>query len=85
VDFTLRPTDAGARLEWHADVPDGTRITWPVPDWASDVKADGLRGRTVVLPATKGSIEVQWKLRRPALSYDRAVSELQAAYRRRGR
>lgn len=85
VDFTLRPTDAGARLEWHADVPEGTRIKWPLPEWASDVKADGLRGDTIVLPSRSGSLEVEWKLRRPAQSYQRAVSELKAAYRRHGR
>ncbi|MEA2495832.1 MAG: hypothetical protein QOJ29_3743, partial [Thermoleophilaceae bacterium] len=29
VSFTLRPAGDGARLEWHADVPEGTPIRWP--------------------------------------------------------
>jgi hypothetical protein len=87
VDFTLRARDHGARLEWHANVPEGTRIRWPLPDWASAIQADNLTkdGRTVVLPDRSGTLDVRWRLNAPAASYSRTVSELQAAYRRRGR
>jgi hypothetical protein len=87
LSFTLRIRDEGARLEWHADVPDGTALRWPLPDWAHDVKAAGLQkdGQTILLPARTGTLDVRWRLDRPSVSYDRTVDELKAAYRRRGR
>ena len=87
VSYTLRVNDGGARLEWHADVPDGTQISWPLPDWAHDVKAPGLSrdGRTVVLPGRIGTMNVSWRLSAPAESYDQTVATLKAAYRRHGR
>jgi len=87
VSFTLRVEDQGARLEWHADVPEATPVQWPLPEWAQDVKADGLSkdGRTVLLPKRSGTMSVRWRLSRPADSYDRTVSKLKAAYRRHGR
>ncbi|HYZ30051.1 MAG TPA: hypothetical protein VE570_13400 [Thermoleophilaceae bacterium] len=87
VSFTLRPTDDGARLEWHADVPDGTPIHWPLPDFAKDVQSDNLEkgGRSVLLPSRSGALTVRWKLDGPSLSYPREVRQLRAAYRRRGR
>jgi hypothetical protein len=87
VSFTLRPTDDGARLEWHADVPEGTSIRWPLPDYAKDVKADDLdkSGRNIVLPGRSGALTVHWKLGGPSASYAGEVQQLRAAYRRRGK
>jgi hypothetical protein len=87
VSFTLRPTDDGARLEWHADVPDGTPIHWPLPDFAKDVEADDLEkdGRTVLLPSRSGALTVHWKLDGSSASYAHEVQQLRAAYPRRGR
>jgi hypothetical protein len=87
VSFTLRPTDDGARLEWHADVPDGTAIRWPLPDFAKDVKADNLEkgGRSILLPSRSGAMSVHWKLEGYSASFAREVQDLRAAYRRRGR
>ncbi|HEX6712817.1 MAG TPA: hypothetical protein VF066_05510, partial [Thermoleophilaceae bacterium] len=87
VSFTLRPTDDGARLEWHADVPDGTAIRWPLPDFAKDVKADHLEkgGRSILLPSRSGALSVKWKLDRYGASFAHEVQELRAAYGRRGK
>ena len=87
VSFTLRPTDDGARLEWHADVPDGTPIRWPLPDFAKDIKADNLEkgGRSVLLPSRSGALTVHWRLDGWSASYAREVQQLRTAYARRGR
>jgi hypothetical protein len=87
VSFTLRPNDRGARLEWHADVPEGTPIHWPLPDFATDVKAGNLEkdGRTILLPSRSGTLDVRWTLHRSSASYAREVQQLRAAYRRRAR
>jgi hypothetical protein len=87
VSFTLRATDDGARLEWHADVPDGTPLHWPLPDFAKDVKAPGIEkdGRTVLLPGRTGTMTVHWRLGGGGESYARSVDQLRAAYKRRGR
>jgi hypothetical protein len=87
VSFTLRPTDDGARLEWHADVPEDTQIRWPLPDFAKDIKADHLEkgGRSILLPSRSGTLTVHWKLGGPSASYAGEVQQLRAAYRRRGK
>jgi hypothetical protein len=87
LSFTLRPTDDGARLEWHADVPEGTPLRWPMPDFAKDVKADNLEkgGRTVRLPGRSCAMTVHWKLDGSGASYAREVAQLRSAYARRGR
>ena len=87
VSFTLRPTDDGARLEWHADVPEGTQIRWPLPDFARDVKAENIEkdGRTILLPSRSGTLTVRWKLGGSPVSYSREVAQLRSAYARRGR
>jgi hypothetical protein len=87
VSFTLRPTDDGARLEWHADVPKDTSIHWPLPDFAKDVKAGSLEkdGRTILLPGRSGALTVHWKLDGGSASYSHEVQQLRSAYRRRGR
>ncbi|MEA2492590.1 MAG: hypothetical protein QOJ29_501 [Thermoleophilaceae bacterium] len=87
VSFTLRPTDDGAKLEWHADVPNGTPIHWPLPDFAKDIKSDDLEkgGRSILLPDRSGSLTVHWKLGGPGASYAQEVGQLRSAYKRRGR
>src|SRR3954454_24970182 len=62
VSFTLRPNDGGARLAWHADVPEATPLYWPRPDSAPDVKAGNLEkdGRTILLPSRSGTLNVRW-------------------------
>jgi hypothetical protein len=87
VSFTLRPTDDGARLEWHADVPDGTPIRWPLPDFAQDVQAEHLEkgGRSILLPSRSGALTVHWKLGGSSASFASEVQQLRAAYRRRGK
>jgi hypothetical protein len=87
VSFTLRPTDDGARLEWHADVPEGTPLHWPVPDFAKDVKSDDLEkgGRSIRLPSRTGTMTVRWKLGGASTSYASEVQQLRSAYRRRGK
>lgn len=87
VSFTLRPNDDGARLEWHADVPDGTAIHWPLPDFAKDIHADHLEkgGRSILLPSRNGTLDVKWKLARYGASFANEVQQLRAAYRRRGK
>ena len=87
VSFTLRPTDNGARLEWDADVPAGTALRWPLPDFARDVEVDNVEkdGRTVLLPGRQGAITVKWKLGGYSASYSREVAQLRSAYARRGR
>jgi hypothetical protein len=87
VSFTLRPSDDGARLEWHADVPDGTAIRWPLPDFAKDVTSDNLEkgGRSILLPSRSGTLTVHWKLDGYDASYSREVQQLRSAYRTRGR
>ena len=85
VSFTLRPRDDGARLEWDADVPEGTALRWPLPDFATDIEADNLEkgGRTILLPGRRGALTVKWKLGRYSASYAREVGQLRSAYRRR--
>jgi hypothetical protein len=87
VSFTLRATDDGARLEWHADVPEGTPLHWPLPDFVKDVTAPGIEkdGRTVLLPSRTGTMTVHWKLGSGGESFLHAVDQLRAAYKRRGR
>lgn len=80
VSFTLRTTSKGARLSWRAEVPEGTRIVWPLPSFAKDS-----RGRhRIVLPARSGTLAVHWKLRQGHASFARAASALRAAYAKLG-
>jgi hypothetical protein len=87
ISFKLHVIHGGAHLSWDASVPAGTVLRWPLPAGASSVKATGLQrgGKSIVLPSLKGSLTVRWKLKRGSASFARAVSQLQAAYRRHGR
>jgi hypothetical protein len=87
ISYTLRIRDDGARLEWHADVPEGLDIRWPLPDWAHDVRADGYDrdSHAVTLLRRTGTLDIRWRLTRPHASYSETVRDLQAAYRRHGR
>jgi hypothetical protein len=81
VSFRLRSTARGAHLDWHANVPAGTRIVWPLPDFAKDAQGR----RRIVLPGRSGSLTVRWRLKRSSASFARTVAKLRAAYRRHGR
>ena len=58
-----------------------------MPDFAHDVRADGLSkdGKTIRLPSREGTMNVRWNLSPAHASYAGEVSQLRAAYRRRGR
>jgi hypothetical protein len=81
VSYTLRSTARGARLEWRAAVPAGTRIVWPLPSFAKDSRGR----RRIVLPGRSGALAVHWKLAKSRASYARTVAALRAAYARHGR
>lgn len=83
VSYTLRARRGGATLRWDADVAEGTAIRWPLPGTAHDVRAPGLRGRTVELPGRSGEIDVSWRLPARAPSYRATVARLVRAYRSR--
>jgi hypothetical protein len=81
VSFTLRTTSRGAHLEWHAKVPPGTRLVWPLPDFAREAKG---RHR-IVLPGRSGRLVLHWRLKPSRASFASTVAKLRAAYRRHGR
>ena len=83
VSYVLRSRPGGATLRWHADVPEGTPLRWPVPGAARDVSAPGLRGRTIELPGRSGEIEVRWRVGGAAATYRDAVARLVKNYRSR--
>jgi hypothetical protein len=81
VSFSLQPREGGAVLTWDADVREGTPLSWPLPAAARDVRAPGLRGRTVELPGRSGRIELQWRLQGGTPTYRDAVARLVRNYR----
>lgn len=83
VSFELRAKHGGATLSWDADVPEGTPLTMPVPGAARDVRAPGLRGRTITLPGRSGELELRWTLPRDTPTYRSAVKRLVRNYRAR--
>jgi hypothetical protein len=64
VAYTLQSTRDGAVLTWKADVRPGTKLRWPVPYAARDVRAPGLNRRTgvITLPGRSGRMTVRWRL-----------------------
>jgi hypothetical protein len=62
VAFTLAATRDGAVLTWRADVRPGTRLRWPVPYMARDVRAQGLRSGVITLSGRSGRLAVRWRL-----------------------
>lgn len=87
VDVALRSTRDGAELRWDADVPEGTRLRFAVPDWVRDVDAEGLdrRRRWITLGGRSGALEIRWRRSDARESYGEAVQRLRSSYRRRGR
>jgi hypothetical protein len=88
ITFELRTRRGGATLRWRAEVPQGTRLRWPVPAGVRSMRAAGLPrgGRIVELPGRAGTMRVRWRLRPGAPpTYEAAVRRLVRAYRARGR
>jgi hypothetical protein len=83
VSYELRALPDGAVLTWDADVEEGTRLRWPLPGAARDVRVEGLRGRTVELPGPSGTLRVRWRMPRATATYRSAVERLVRNYRRR--
>ncbi len=85
IDFTLRAIRGGALLHWNAKLFAGTRLRWPVPATARDVRAPGLSpdGHTITLPAAAGRMRVHWRLIGPFPTYRGTVRKVVALYRRR--
>ena len=83
VSFTLRGTATGAVLTWRSRLQAGTRLRWPVPETARDVRARGLNRRTglITLPSGRsGSLTVSWRLVGRAPTYDQTFANLIEAY-----
>lgn len=62
VSYTLTATKNGAILTWRSNVQPGTKLRWPVPYAARDVKAAGLRRGIITLPGRSGRLAVRWRL-----------------------
>jgi hypothetical protein len=84
IDFTLRAIHGGALLHWNSKLFAGTKLRWPVPSTARDVRAPGLSpdGHTITLPAAAGRLRVHWRLLGPFPSYRGTVRKVMALYRR---
>jgi hypothetical protein len=84
VGYTLHATAGGAVLTWHASVAPGTRLVWPVPSAASDVRARGLSAdrRTITLAGPAGRLIVGWRLHGPFPSFSSTVRQVLANYPR---
>jgi hypothetical protein len=85
IDFTLQSIRGGAVLRWRGDLFPGTKLHWPVPAAATDVRANGLTdgGRTIVLPAASGRMRVHWRLHGPYPTFAGAAKRVAALYRQR--
>ena len=85
IGFTLRAIHGGALLRWNAKLFAGTKLRWPVPATARDVRAPGLSpdGHTITLPAASGRMRVHWRLIGPFPSYRGIVRRVLALYHRR--
>jgi hypothetical protein len=83
VSFRLGAAAGGATLRWSA--PMSTDPVWPVPYGVRDFHASAgrLSGRTLILPASSGTLRVTWKLRK-ARSLSAAIGSERAAYERHG-
>jgi hypothetical protein len=84
IGYTLRAVAGGAVLQWHGTLAPGTRLVWPVPSAARDVRAHGLSrdGRTITLSPGSGRLVVRWRLRGPFPSFSATVRQVLAQYRR---
>jgi hypothetical protein len=79
----LRTRRGGATLRWHAAVPAGTRLEWPVPSAARGVRARGLdrRRRVIALPGRRGTLSIAWREILRGSSYSQTVRRLVSARR----
>ena len=82
VAYTLRATRDGAVLAWKADVKAGTRLRWPVPYMARDVRARGLNRRTgvITLPGRSGRLAVSWSLVGDDPTFEKTFAQLMTRY-----
>lgn len=82
VAYTLLGTRDGAVLTWNADVRAGTRLRWPVPYMARDVRARGLNPRTgvITLPGRSGRLVVRWRLAGEDPTFQRTFDHLMRVY-----
>jgi hypothetical protein len=86
ISFTEHSGARGETLSWNSSLAAGTELSWMLPAWARRVRVQGrpVRGSTITLPSRSGSLTVLFDGHRPAQSYARAVSALDAAYRAHG-
>ncbi|MDQ4041095.1 MAG: hypothetical protein M3141_05030, partial [Actinomycetota bacterium] len=82
VAYTLTATRNGAVLTWRTGVQPGTRLIWPVPYMARDVRARGLNRRTgtIRLPGPSGRLAVRWRLVGEDPTYERTFHRLMRLY-----
>jgi hypothetical protein len=82
VAFRLSATRTGAVLTWKADVKAGTRLRWPVPYTARDVRAAGLNRRTgiITLPGRSGRLAVSWSLVGDDPTFEKTFAQLMTSY-----
>ena len=84
IAYTLQGHPGGAVLTWHAMVIPGTRLRWPVPAAAKNVRAAGLSrdGRTITLRGAAGRLVVHWRLAGPSPSFAATARRVLASYPR---
>jgi hypothetical protein len=82
VSFALTGRPGGAVLSWTTAVRGGTRLVWPVPYAARDVRAPGLdRGAgVIVLHGRAGRLAIKWRLVGTDPTFDAAFRRLMTAY-----
>jgi hypothetical protein len=82
VSYTLSATKGGAVLTWKTDVAPGTRLLWPVPYAARDVRASGLSRRRglITLSGPSGHLVVRWRLVGEDPTFKGAFAHLMTQY-----
>jgi hypothetical protein len=82
VSYTLSATKGAAVLTWKTDVAPGTRLLWPVPYAARDVRASGLSRRRglIALRGRSGRLAVRWRLVGENLTFKGAFAHLMTQY-----
>jgi hypothetical protein len=82
VSYTLTATKSGAVLTWNANVEPGTRLLWPVPYAARDVRAAGLNSRRdmIALRGRSGRLAVRWRLVGTDPTYQATFDRLMQLY-----
>jgi hypothetical protein len=83
ISYALQSLRGGAILSWSARVMPGTKLVWPVPAAARDVRATGLSrdGRTIALGGGRaGRLRVQWRLVGPFPSFEATARRVLSQY-----